>query len=321
MNKVLVKYIRYVLYFSPAFIQNYVNEKKSKREIQMWMDRAKRTKVSKEEISDIIQSLDIGGVDVMLHSSMANIGKMSGGCKWVSECLLNKVDIKNHTLLVSALPYRGQFKSYLEKNPTFDVSSAPIAMGAINEYIGSMQGAKRSIHPTHSVVAIGKDAVTYTNEHHLDETPFGIHSPYFKLIKNKGKVILFGATLNNLTFIHAIEDILGDCNPDNVYYKKRFSINCYDINGNNVIVNTSCHDPLHSIRRDASMFYDELVASGLMTVTKIGESEVCVLDAFGFTLFYLQKILDGRSIYGKVKLNKEFRERIVKIKESMIIDK
>lgn len=318
MNKTLVKYIRYALYFTPAYIQNYVSRKKLEIEMQEWMARAKRTKVSKEEIANVIQTLDIDGVDVMLHTSMANIGAMSGGPKWFCECLLRKIDLEKHTLLVSALPFRGQFKSYLKKNSEFDVRSAPIAMGAINERIGSMQDAERSIHPTHSVVAIGKDAVAYTNEHHLDETPFGKHSPYYKLIKNKGKVVLFGATLNNLTLTHAIEDLMGDCNPDNVYCEKMFSINCYDKNGNPVVVNTTCHEPLHGIRRDASIFRDELVAKGLMSTTKIGESEVCVLDAFEFTLFYLQKIIDGRSIYGKVKLSKETKERIIKIKESII---
>ena len=313
MNRILNLMLRYVLYFSPAFIRKKVSEKHSRQEMQHWMEISKRTKINKDEIEAAINALDIDGKDVLLHTSMAKIGKMQGGPKWFCECLFKKIDMNNQTLLVSALPFRGRFKDYLNNLRKFDVRTAPIAMGAINERIALMPEANRSVHPTHSVVAVGKDAVFYTNEHHLDETPFDVHSPYYKLFKNRGKVVLFGADLDNFTLVHVCEDLLGSDYPLKVYDKTIFEVPCVDAEGNELVVRTKCHNPILGIKRDLKPFESVLTEQGIMQSVPIGESKVSVVDAHEFVICYLNEMKEGNTMYGRIKVNSKLRQRIDEI--------
>jgi aminoglycoside 3-N-acetyltransferase len=263
--------------------------------------------VPKDVTHSILDSMELGDSDVLLHTSIINIGDVKGGAKFIANEIMNKVDVSKNTLLVSALPFRGAFKEYLSTNPIFDVRTAPVAMGAVNEYIADLPNAKRSIHPTHSVVAVGPKADYYTSEHQLDDTPFGIHSPYYKLLKNRGKILLFGATLNNMTFLHVIEDIIVDLFPIKIYDKKIYNCKCIDDKGNEVIVKTLCHNALAGMRRDLTFTHDDLINKGIMRSYEIGESEVCLLNSFDFSKYYIEMLSNGLSIYGKYKLNERLK--------------
>lgn len=304
------------MYYSPVCLRRYLHQIVEKREIRDGVARAKRTKVSKEELEEKIEALHLNG-DVMLHSSIMNIGKLQGGSKFVVEKILEKVDVSKHTLIVSALPFRGIFKEYLETKPVFDVRYAPIAMGAINEYIALLPGCKRSLHPTHSVVAIGRFAEEYTATHQLDETPFGVHSPYSKLIKYRAKVILLGATLNNLTMIHAIEDLLGELYPFKIYEKKLYNVDCINQEGKHITVHTTCHNPLIGIYRDLSFMHNDLIRNGIMEAVPLGEAELCVLDAYRFCIYYLDLMASGYSIYGRFKASAQLKDFISKVKNKI----
>lgn len=310
MNKTLKIAIKYALYYAPDFLKGWMKRLSHRVEIHQAKQRQKRTRVSKEEIHQIIEQLPLD-CDVMLHTSKINIGYLEGGTAYIAEEIMNKVDLAHHTLLVSALPYRGTFYDYLKKEHVFDVRVAPIAMGAINKYIGSLPEAERSVHPTHSVVAIGKDAVYYTSEHALDQTPFGMHSPYYKLIRRGGMVLLFGATLNNLTCICAIEDLLGEPYARYIYAPKSYRVHCIDKEGNSLWVSTVCHDPKKALKRDLSFLHDDLIREGIMRVYPIGEAEVSLIDIRAFAIYYLQLLDKGISNRGKIKISPALHERIV----------
>lgn len=317
MKDKLTRFTKYVYFYLPDKVKDSITRKKQERDLQKAQDRAKRIKISKEEIERIIQSLDIGDCDIMLHSSTMNIGKIQGGVKWITKCLFDKADISKNTILVSALPYRGKFKEYLEKGVIFDVVNAPIAMGGINEHIGSLAEAKRSVHPTHSVVAVGKNADEYVFGHHLDKTPFGKNSPYYKIIKNHGKAVMFGASINYLTCIHAIEDMLGDMYPGTVYDSKYYKVKCLDAEGNELVVETPCHASLQSCIRMMMPLKPKLLEQGIMKTIPIGESEIEVIDLYQFAVFYLNEIKEGRTIYGKVKVPRELKQKIEQIVETL----
>lgn len=310
MNRRLKTAIKYFLYFSPAPLKKYVHKKIDARILADSMERFKRCKVSKEEVEAVLSQIDFDS-DIMLHTSTMNIGRVAGGVKWLTDQILSRCDLEHHTLLVSALPFFGSFAEYLHDGMTFDVRTAPIAMGAINERIAAMPEARRSAHPTHSVAAIGKDADFYTGTHHLDKTPFGPNSPYFKLLQRKAKVLLFGATMNNITFIHAIEDALGDAYPvKHIYSKRRYSIDCVTADGEKVTVDTPVHDPFTSIRRDSNFLFDDGLRHGYLKAWKLGEGYVALLDTEAFTARYVEMLKKGESIYGRCrKLGKDIELR------------
>ena len=313
----VIRFVKYVYYFLPDNIKRQIVKKKQKRDLRAAHERIKRTKVTKEEVKNIIDSLNLGNNDVILHSSLLSIGKVQGGVKWVTSCLFDKINLTSNTLLVSALPYRGKFKDYLENLDVFDVRLAPIEMGGINEYIGQLPESKRSVHPTHSIVAIGKDAEKYVCGHHKDKTPFGANSPYYKIIKNKGKAVMFGASWEHLTCIHAIEDMLGSAYPEKIYISKKYFIKCINEKGELLNVETTCHNPLMSCIRNLSPLTPKLLKDGIMTNVPIGESQIAIIDLYRFTLLYLEELEHGRSIYGHFKVTKELKQKIAEIREKL----
>lgn len=306
------KYIQILLYFSPGFIRERAGKIIAKHEYAQAMERMKRTKVSKEGIAVALDKLDMD-CDVMFHISTMNIGKMAGGVKFLSEQIAGHSDLSRHTLLFSALPYRGRFEEYLKTNPTFDVRTAPVAMGAVNEYFALRADSFRSLHPTHSVVAIGARAEEYTRDHHTDLTPFGPHSPYYKLLVNGGKIVLFGATVHNLTFFHVFEDLLGPAFPVKNIYTEPFRTRVIDRQGKELYVITPCHRTLQGIRRKygGTAVIEKLSGDGaIRKVAKIGEGEVSVVDTRRFAVSYLELILQGQSIYGRHRVTRELENKI-----------
>lgn len=310
-------FVKYILCYAPDFIKDGVRYISRKLEIRRATARQQRTFVSKEQIHAIIDKLELG-CDVMLHTSKMNIGTLEGGTAYVAEELLRKIDIERHTLLVSALPYRGAFADYLKKNKVFDVRTAPIAMGAINRYIAAKPHAVRSLHPTHSVVAIGPRADYYVADHQLDPTPFGVHSPYYKLIQNRGKVVLFGATLNNLTCVCAVEDMLGEVYAGYLYSKRRYNVKCIDKDGAEYDVSTVCHDPRKAIHRSLLFLHDRLVEEGIMQVYPIGEAEVAVIDIRAFSIYYLHLLDSGISNRGSIIVSEELHKKIKQVLNILI---
>ena len=300
MNERLKRIAKAIKYFSPSPIKKYIEKKANKKRLEEGLLRYKNFKIKREEILEVLDKIDFNH-DIMLHTSMLNLGHISGGVKFLAEELTYRVKDSGHTLLVSAHPYFGSFSEYLYDGMTFDTRTAPIAMGEINARIAKLPDALRSCHPTHSVVAVGKDVEYYTSTHHLDSTPFGKGSPYYKIIKNCGKILLFGATMNNLTMVHAIEDALGARYPvKDIYSKKIYKINCMTQEGESVIVSTPCHNPWRSIFRHEIMLEDGL-NKGYIRRWPLGAGYVIEIDAYKYAIDYIEKLKKGYSMYGKCR--------------------
>jgi aminoglycoside 3-N-acetyltransferase len=72
----------------------------------------------------------------------------------------------------------------------------------------------RSLHPTHSVCALGPLAASITSEHHVGNTTCGARSPFARMAELDTVIIGLGKPYYHvLTQVHAAEDLLGDRFP------------------------------------------------------------------------------------------------------------
>lgn len=156
---------------------------------------------TQQSLLNQLHELGIDGRGTLLvHSSMKSMGEVEGGADTVLDAL---TDYMKDGLLV--LPTH-TWSTINASNPMFHVESSPCCVGILPELFRKRPGVVRSWHPTHSVAAIGQDAVEFTKDDHLYDTPCARGSAWGKLLERKATILLVGVDLKRNTFIHGVEE-------------------------------------------------------------------------------------------------------------------
>lgn len=92
------------------------------------------------------------------------------------------------------------------KNNVYDPVNMPSCVGVLTNLFLKRDGVIRSLHPTHSVAAIGKDAVDFTSGEELTRSPCSRSGCYGKLYDRKAQVLFLGCDLSKNTFLHGVEE-------------------------------------------------------------------------------------------------------------------
>ena len=155
--------------------------------------------VTREEILYSLKQMGIREGDVLLvHSGLSSIGHVEGGADSVIDALCEAVGSQG-TIVMSTLT--GWFKP-------FDAPSSPSAVGKISEVFRRRPGVLRSLHPVHSVAALGRYAAEITAGHEDCPTGCGEGTPYLKLRELGSKVMLLGVDMDRNTIMHSLEELI-----------------------------------------------------------------------------------------------------------------
>lgn len=280
---------------------NKVKQRVINKNPQAKLKRQNRPSVDSSVLKNAFAAVGLRQGDTLLvHSGISNLGKVVGGSKLVFDLIQDQVGI-NGNLLFPVFPFNGLMFNYLTSNPVFNVNTAPTKMGALSEYALNLKQGQRSIHPTHSILAMGNDSEFFIEEHHLSSTPFGNQSPFARLVASSGKILLIGVGLNSVTSFHRVEDRLGDRYPVKVYAKTKFLMTCTNAIGREIQVKTLAHDPFISRVRDCNLMRDLFLKQGILKMVEVGQHYIGVLDASLMDL-YLEELCIKHSytIYGKI---------------------
>lgn len=206
--------------------------------------------IGKDEILADLRALPLpSGAVVFIHTSMSRLGYIEGGAATMTAALLDVVvEERNGTVAVPTFTMTGGMADTVRSGVVFDVRNTPSGTGRITEMVRQSPGAARSVHPTHSVAALGPRAEWLTEAHHLDSRAFGETSPLGRLIEADGFVLGVGVDLGPVTFFHTVED-LSDF-PISVYTPDSpLPAVCRDWQGRNVDVKVMVHNPAATITR------------------------------------------------------------------------
>ncbi len=223
----------------------------------------------------------VPGDVVLVHTSMKGLGHVDGGPNAVIAALLEAVG-EEGTVLFPSLT--GSDADAPDRPPVIDLVSTPCArfVGIVPEAARQYPGARRSIHPTHSVVALGANREVWTSGHEHGASPCDEASPYFRLMERGGKILLLGGvTHNSNTSMHCIEELTG------VPYHLQEELTDGRVrlpHGDEVIVRNRLHmwAELYSefeLERDFTLAAGPLAAAGAQRTHRIGESESTLIDA------------------------------------------
>ena len=157
--------------------------------------------VTKAQLVKDLRKLGIkAGMDVMVHSSLAKVGRVEGGADTVVDALLTAVG-RSGTLLMPSFNHRAA--------KVYNRLATPTTNGAIPDAFWRRPGAVRSEHATHAVAALGPRAQRYC-QGHLEAGSWAPESPIGQLVHDPspagGWILALGTTHWTTTAYHVAED-------------------------------------------------------------------------------------------------------------------
>jgi len=213
---------------------------------------------------------------LMVHANFGPDSGFRGTPLDLVNALVDLVGAKGNLLMVS-LPFRGAAYDYLALGKRFNVKKTISMMGLVTEMFRRREGTLRSLHPTHPVLAFGKDAQWLVAEHDRCLYPCGPGSPFDKFRQLKGKILFFDVSFGAITFFHYVEDLLKDRLPFPVYDDRLFSVTAVDSKGEIRMIQSYAFNK--EIPRGAQKLEAEMLLRGKLLKGRIGNSQLMLVTA------------------------------------------
>jgi aminoglycoside 3-N-acetyltransferase len=156
--------------------------------------------ISRKQLIGELRALGVSTGDaVMIHASLRAVGPMENRAAGLVQSLID------------AIGSEGALLAYVDYEPTpeqpyFDPDKSPACKdyGVLAEIIRTWPGASRSNNPGASMAAIGKKADWFCSDHPINYG-YGENTPLARLVEMKGKVLLLGSDLDQVTLLHYAE--------------------------------------------------------------------------------------------------------------------
>jgi aminoglycoside 3-N-acetyltransferase len=244
-----------------------------------WQNQPRQTRTSLAR--DLRRlGLDSGHI-VLVHSSLSGLGLVDGGADAVIDALLDAVG-PTGTVVFPTLT--GGPDDGPEAPPYMDVGMTACWTGRIPETARKRPAARRSLHPTHSVAALGAAADRYATGHETSASPCDERSPYFRLIREGRYILLLGGvTQESNTTLHCLE-VLAHV-PYHLQDETTKGV-VVDADGRRITVRNRLHvwrNRLHpqGFPRNFSRISAPLDAAGAMRTGRVGASTSMLMSASG----------------------------------------
>lgn len=224
-------------------------------------------------VSDLKKDLAVMGFKgtetVIIHSSLKSIGEVEGRADGILQAL--EEFFAEGLLVFPSMSY----SLVNDKQPVFSVRDTPCCVSMLPEIFRKRPGVIRSLHPTHAVAAIGKEAAEFVAGHEKFDTPAHPDSPWGKLYKRNAKILFVGTkTIHSNTFLHGVEEWLP---VPGMLTEEPQQLVVYDYDGCRIEVPSRRHVGSHSKWYDLCrpLFFE----AGALSEGKFGDAHVFILDA------------------------------------------
>ncbi len=255
------------------FMEQYFNS---------WIEMNSTTK------EDLIEDFTCSGLKptdtVLFHSSLKSFGSIKG------EDVIAAIQEYFKEGLVIFPTHTWAFMQ--QDDMVFDVEKTPSCVGALTNLALHTSGFKRSMHPTHSVCACGKNRDAYLQHDLNAQTPVSPNGCFGCLKEMNAKIVFLGAPLSKNTFIHSIEE---EMNVDD-----RFTEHIYHFITKSGSIKKDYYMPRHYSTKSPHIsdhyekLYPHLIQKNIAYDTHIGNSKTVVIDATK-CYFYVKKLLEKNS--------------------------
>ncbi len=226
---------------------------------------------------DLLSDLSALGIDpngtLLVHSSLKAVGNVEGGADTVLDALCEYM--QNGLLVLPTHTWRQMNETYT----VFDVRHEPSCVGYLTNHFLTREGVVRSLHPTHSVAAIGRDAEDYIAGEELTTSPCPRSGCWGKLYDRGATILFLGCSLKCNTYLHGVEEWVNTPNRLNPMAQE-FTV--IDAQGQVHTVMQHRHHTSDPVV-DPSEHYDKMeplfVAGGAIRYGTFGDARCVISDA------------------------------------------
>lgn len=242
---------------------------------------------TKDQIKTDLKKIGIKSTDTLfVHSSVKAVGEMEDGAQGLLDALIEYLD---EGLLV--LPAH-TWLQIRENNPIFDPLTEKPCVGILPYLLMQRSQSVRSLHPTHSVVAIGHGAEEFTAGAEKFDTPCAPTSWWGKLGEANGKVLLLGCLHNRNTFIHGIEEF---CDVPN---RLTVSKEALKVKVKEGLIDSPQHRHYGSTSEKYLKLHEPFLKHGIARAGKIGDADSLLCGTQEMTSFVAKLLEKDRDLFG-----------------------
>ena len=230
--------------------------------------------ITKQDIFDFLKGAGIKPNDkVTIHCSLRAIGKIENGADGMIDAFSGY--LKDGLFIVPTHTWNKVWR----KSPYYDVWSTVPDIGTLAEIAAFRKDGVRSLHPTHSVAAFGRDAAEFVRGEEKCASPAPPGSCISRLYEENGKVLLIGVGHERNTYLHSVDERLGI--PDRLN-PEPFEITIADYDGK-ILKSPPFHTHFTAASdRCVSEYYPNYKAAfdytGAVTYSILGNALVYVCD-------------------------------------------
>ncbi|MBN2444907.1 MAG: AAC(3) family N-acetyltransferase [Spirochaetales bacterium] len=153
--------------------------------------------------SDLLRHIEEIGIrpedTLLIHSSMKAIGEVENRADGVLDAFIEYM--KPGLLVFPTHTWEQMNNEYTLFNPLTE----PSCVGILTNLFLKRPGVVRSWNPTHSVAALGADALSFVAGEEQWDNPCDRRGCWGKLYDRKAKILFLGCTFSSNTIIHGVE--------------------------------------------------------------------------------------------------------------------
>lgn len=227
---------------------------------------------TKEQLKAQLRDMGIAPDDtVLIHISLKAVGEVENGAEGLIDAFREYLSeglflIPTHT-----------WNDVNADSPLYDVNTSVPCIGTVPRIAAMRKDGIRSLHPTHSIWACGKQAEAFVHGEENAATPAPVGFCWDRLADVGAKILLIGVGHNRNTFIHSIDERMRL--PDRL--GPSYTVTIVDHSGNRLLRTMRPHRC--SRTSDVSQFYvnfeQPLVELGAQSSGQLGNALVRIVDA------------------------------------------
>ncbi len=221
----------------------------------------------------------VPGDTLMVHSSwLAHNGFRGKASDAVVS--LKRVVGPSGLLVMPSLPYHNMSTAeYLAKARPMNVRKTPSMMGMLSEAFRRSDGVRRSLSPTHPLVAWGADRDAFLEHHERTDEPFGRLSPFARLVDRNAWILGVDTPFSSFTFTHYVEAATANALPFAFYDPEPLSAVTIGYEGERIDCAVKVISARANRARREERLISELEAAGALVRQRVGNTRLILVRA------------------------------------------